>query len=195
MQPKTLREFAASIIEALEALDIVYAVGGSFASSVYGEARATVDVDISILLPLEEAQRFVEAIQQLGYYVFLDSIVDSMINKLPFNIIDAVSGYKADMFLVERTPFEESVLSRCRRVDYDPKMGASAMMYSPEDVIIYKLKYYLMGQSQKHLRDIAAMLIVQGEELDYDYIAYWAQDIGAIDLWNQLLAEYRHRSA
>jgi hypothetical protein len=37
-------------------------------------------------------QRLVEAIQQLGYYVFLDSIVDAIIQNMPFNIIDATSG-------------------------------------------------------------------------------------------------------
>jgi hypothetical protein len=38
MEPKSYREFAASIIETLEALGIEYAIGGSFASSAYGEA-------------------------------------------------------------------------------------------------------------------------------------------------------------
>jgi hypothetical protein len=112
---------------------------------------------------------------------------------MPCNIIDATSGYKADLFIVEPTLLEKSVLARRRRVVYDPKTNASAMLYSPEDVIIFKLKYFMTGQSQKHLRDIAAMLIVQGTSLDYDYIEHWAQQVGALDVWNQLLAEYRQR--
>ena len=75
MPPLSYREFTRSIIETLEMLDIEYAIGGSFASSVYGEARTTIDIDISIVLPLAGASGFVEAIQRLGYYVFLDSIV------------------------------------------------------------------------------------------------------------------------
>jgi len=39
-----------------------------------------------------------------------------------------------------------------------------------------------------------AILVVQGVALDYDYIARWAQDIGASELWNQVLSEYRRRS-
>ncbi|MCC7354286.1 MAG: hypothetical protein IT330_11055 [Anaerolineae bacterium] len=194
MEPRTYREFVKSIITALESLGITYAIGGSFASSAYGEARTTADIDISIVLPFEDAKRFVAAIQRLGYYVFLDTVLDAMIHKMPFNVIDAVSGYKADIFLVEPTLLEESVLSRRRRVVYDPATNASAMLYSPEDVIIYKLKYFLQGQSQKHPRDIAAMLVVQGASLDYDYIARWAEEIGALDVWNQWLAEYRKRS-
>ena len=195
MTSKTYREFAASIIETLESLGLQYAIGGSFASSTYGEARTTMDIDISVALPESEMQRFVEAIQRLGHYVFLDAIVDAMIQNMPFNIIDAASGYKADIFLVGPTPLEQSVLARSRRMVYDTTANATAVLYSPEDVIIYKLKYFLMGRSQKHLRDIGAILIVQGTALDYDYIAHWAQEIGATQVWNQLLAEYRRASS
>ena len=195
MPPKSYREFAASIIETLESLGLQYAIGGSFASSTYGEARTTMDIDISIVLPESEMQRLVEAIQQLGYYAFLDAIVDAMIQNMPFNIIDATSGYKADIFLVAPTPLDQSVLARSRRMVYDTTTNATAMLYSPEDVIIYKLKYFLMGRSQKHLRDIGAILIVQGTALDYDYIAHWAQQVGATEVWNQLLAEYRRASS
>ena len=45
----------------------------------------------------------------------------------------------------------------------------------------------------KHLRDIGAMLVVQGEALDYTYIAEWAERIGAADVWAEILAEYRRR--
>jgi hypothetical protein len=195
MASKTYQEFAASIIETLESLGLQYAIGGSFASSTYGEARTTMDIDISIVLPESEMQRLVEAIQRLGYYVFLDSIVDAMIQNMPFNIIDATSGYKADIFLVAPTPLDQSVLARSRRIVYDTTTNATAVLYSPEDVIIYKLKYFLMGRSQKHLRDIGAILIVQGTTLDYDYIAHWAQQVGATEVWNQLLAEYRRTAS
>jgi hypothetical protein len=193
--PRTYREFAASIIETLESLGLQYAISGSFASSTYGEARTTMDIDISIVLPEPDVNRLVEAIQKLGYYVSHDAIVDAMIQSMPFNIIDASSGYKADMFLVVPTPLEQSILARSRRVAYDTTINATAVLYSPEDVVIYKLKYFLMGRSQKHLRDISAILIVQGEALDHDYIARWAQEIGATQVWNQLLNEYQRASS
>jgi hypothetical protein len=195
MPAKTYREFAASIIDTLESLGITYAIGGSFASNAYGEARLTLDIDISVVLPQPDVKRFVDALQAQGYYITYDSIVDALVHDLPFNIIDATSGYKADLFLFKSAPLEQSILARRQRVEYDPESRASAMLYSPEDVIIYKLKYYLLGQSQKHLRDIGAILIVQAEALDRDYIAYWAGQIGASDIWQQLLEEYHKRSS
>jgi hypothetical protein len=195
MASKTYREFAVSIIETLESLGLQYAIGGSFASSTYGEARTTMDIDISIVLSESDVNKFVEVIQKLGYYVFHDAIVDAMLQNMPFNVIDASSGYKADMFLVEPTPLEQSILARSRRVVYDTATNATAVLYSPEDVIVYKLKYFLIGRSQKHLRDIGAILAVQGTTLDHDYIARWAQEIGATEVWNQLLVEYRRTAS
>ena len=60
-------------------------------------------------------------------------------------------------------------------------------------MIIYKLKYYLQRRMDKHLRDIAAMLISLGDELDFSYIRLWAARIGAAGIWRELLAEYHSR--
>jgi len=89
------------------------------------------------------------------------------------------------------TPLEQQALQRRRYQVYDEISGAQAVFYSPEDVIVYKLKYYLEGRMPKHLRDIGAMLVVQGQALDYDYIAEWAEQIGAAEVWAEILAEYR----
>ena len=188
--------FLRSIIETLEGLHLSYMIGGSVASSIYGEARSTRDVDVSVVLPLEQVGSFVRAFQSLDYHVFAETVIDAVIAGQPFNIIDAQSGYKADIFVVDPqnpTPLERQALQRRRHQIYDETSGAQAALYSPEDVIIYKLKYYLEGRMPKHLRDIGAMLFVQGEALDYDYIAEWAERIGAADVWAEVLAEYRRR--
>ncbi len=191
MHSQSYNSFAHSIINTLESLEISYAIGGSFASSFYGEPRPTVDIDISLVLPFSEAPRFVQAIEKFGYYIYLEGILDALVEHTPFNIIDADSGYKADMFLVENSPLEQSIFERRRRVVYNVETNAEAWLYSPEDTIIYKLKYYLEGQMPKHPRDILAMLILRSQEMDYEYIAYWVQQIGAEQVWNDMLEQYR----
>jgi len=196
MPTEDFDEFLHSIITTLENLGFQYAIGGSVASSRYGEPRSTFDVDVNVRLPIEEAGRFVIAFQALDYCVYLDAVVDAFIYKQPFNIIDAESGFKADIFLVdpdEPTELERSAMARRRREMYDPDTRAATYLHSPEDVIIYKLKYYLSGRIDKHLRDIAAMLTVQGDDLDSDYIEQWAARIGATDLWHALVGEYHRR--
>ena len=185
--------FLRSVIETLEQLGLTYGIGGSVASSLYGEARSTLDVDISVVLPLDRVLAFTQAFQALGYYAFLDAILDAIVAHQPFNIIDAHRGYKADIFPVDSdapTPQEREVLSRLQRHVYDESDGASAVLYSPEDVIVYKLKYYILGRIPKHLRDIGAIMSARGDALDRDHIAHWAVRIGAIDVWAELLATY-----
>ena len=72
--------------------------------------------------------------------------------------------------------------------------GSFASMYYGEmRMTQYKLKYYLSGRIDKHLRDIAAMLTVQGEDLDFNYLEQWAARIGAAELWHTLLEEHHRR--
>ena len=44
------KSFLHSVVETLDRLGLLYAIGGSVASSIYGEARSTLDVDISVIL-------------------------------------------------------------------------------------------------------------------------------------------------
>jgi hypothetical protein len=187
--------FLRSIVETLEQLGLIYGIGGSVASSLYGEARSTLDVDISVVLPLDRTLAFTQAFQALGYYAFLEAVLDAIIARQPFNIIDAQRGYKADIFPIDPdapTPQEQEVLGRLQRHVYDESDGAAAVLYSPEDVIIYKLQYYLLGRIPKHLRDIGAILSVQGDSLDCAYVASWAARIGADEIWDALLSAYRN---
>ena len=185
--------FLRSIVETLEQLGLTYGIGGSVASSLYGEARSTLDVDISVVLPLDRVLDFTQAFRALGYYAFMDAVLDAIIARQPFNIIDAQRGYKADIFPIDAdtpTAQELEILSRLQRHVYDESDGAAAVLYSPEDVIVYKLKYYVLGRIPKHLRDVGAIMTAQGAALDRDYIAFWADRIGAGDVWTELLETY-----
>lgn len=194
MSEPDFAQFLKSVVDTLESLGLVYAIGGSVASSIYGDPRSTRDVDISVVLPLDESFRFATAFEQLGYYCPLDVVLDALIERQPFNIIDATSGFKAGIFLVSPdapTEQEQEIMQRRRRQVYDDRTQASAAIYSPEDVIVYKLRYYMMGQIPKHLRDIAGMLAAQQDQLDLSYIGSWAQRVGAGEVWEQVLAAFR----
>lgn len=142
MTPLDFSGFLRSVIDTLERLGLTYAIDGSVASSIYGDPRSTRDVDISVVLAVDESHRFAAAFEQLGYYCPFDVVLDALIANQPFNIIDAVSGFKADIFLVSPdapSDHERAILQRRRREIYDDRTRADAVLYSPEDVIVYKL--------------------------------------------------------
>lgn len=144
-------------------------------------------------MPLSASERFIEAFTALGYYVYIDGILDPVIWHTPFNVIDAESGYKADFFLVEPTPLQISLFERTQRVAYDTESNAQAIMYSIEAVIVYKLKYFQEGRMPKHPRDILAMLDIHHQTIDFEYIAYWAHETGVLDIWHEILEEHQAR--
>jgi hypothetical protein len=50
---------------------------------------------------------------------------------------------------------------------------------SPEDVVLIKLLFFREVGSDKHLRDIATIVAVQGiASLDWEYMAAWSDRLG-----------------
>ncbi|MBD2462577.1 hypothetical protein H6G89_16145 [Oscillatoria sp. FACHB-1407] len=60
---------------------------------------------------------------------------------------------------------------------------------SPEDTILNKLRWGKRSQSEKQWRDVLGILKVQVENLDYGYMADWANQLGILDDLQQALTE------
>ena len=195
--PDDQRSFNRRLIDTLEQLGVVYAIGGSVAAMIYSEPRLTIDVDLMIDAPLEKLEQLVREIQSWQIYVSpLEAIIETGLPYgMPFNVIDGSLGAKADLYIARDTGLDASALARRRRLPWDTQTGAEAWFLSPEDVILYKLSYYRQGGevAQKHPTDIAKMLALIGPELDLVYIEKWAKEIGVADLWQALWDEYQRK--
>ncbi len=58
----SLRAAAVTLFQTLDGLGITYAIGGSFASSVHGIARATQDINVVIDLRSNQIKDFCDAL-------------------------------------------------------------------------------------------------------------------------------------
>ena len=65
------------VVNAFKALSIPYYIGGSIASSLYGMARATMDVDIVAQMTLPQVTPFVEWLKDT-YYIDEHMILDAI---------------------------------------------------------------------------------------------------------------------
>ena len=74
MQPT---EVLLLVTDVLESLGVSYCVGGSFASSTYGEPRATRDVDILAALPATKAGPFAARLEP-EFFVQLSDLRDAI---------------------------------------------------------------------------------------------------------------------
>ena len=57
----------------------------------------------------------------------------------------------------------------------------------PEHVILKKMEFFQMGQSEQHLRDIASVVMVQGDQLDRAHVETMAERMGVSDVWQAIL--------
>ncbi len=74
--PRTPAEALTRLIEALDRLEIPYAVAGSVASSAHGIPRTTLDVDLVVDFATDKIEEFAAALQG-DFYVDADLIRES----------------------------------------------------------------------------------------------------------------------
>ena len=193
-------KFVGAVADVLDSLGIEYGFAGSFASSQYGEPRATLDVDLTVHLQPNDADRFAAAFKSVEMFGDAETIREAFgyRNPVPFNVIDPTGGWKADCYLLRDTAYDRAAFARRREFRYLFAQRGIVWLYAPEDVILLKLDYYRMSQgvSAKHLRDIAGMLVNMKrweQLLDLDYLTHWAIQLQLIDYWNSLWREFQQK--
>ena len=182
--------FVRSIVDALEAANVEYMIGGGLAVWAWGQARTTEDLDVAIYLPDMQIERFSQELLQRGIAMPPDIIRDLIADTrsdLPINAIHGYSGFKADLYPVrENDTFRAIALSRKQEVDIEPDFGR-VYVHSPEDLILYKLQYYPISRQTKHVRDIHSIL-ARVKILDMTYIEEWAEYFDVLAIWRDIQA-------
>lgn len=174
----------------LDQLGIPYLIGGSVASSSYGESRHTNDVDFLIQLKQKQVRPLLTAFSR-DYYIDEIAVQRALDRGTAFNAIHFESAYKMDFFVAPVAPFETEQFSRRRLERVGADTDAKVYLASPEDVILTKLRWFRRGgeTSQQQMRDVKGILRVEGDRLDRTYLAEWAPKLGIADLLEQLLTE------
>ena len=178
------QEFLKDIIARLEQTGVSYAITGSVASNLWGTPRTTHDVDVVVVLSKADVERIVTAFSA-RYYVSDIAVKDAVARSSMFNVIDFTKSLKADMWVTQADPFNQSMLSRRRRVEIVP--GQEAYVGTPEDVLLHKLVWHTITPSERQLADAAGVAAVQAGSLDLDYMRTWAVRQGTSELLEEVL--------
>jgi hypothetical protein len=134
---------ACLVAAAIERAGGMYFVGGSLASSLQGEPRATNDIDIVLDLPLG---RIGALVRELGgeFEVDQDVLRDALLHGRSCNIFHLPTVTKVDLFAVGGTPFDEVEFSR-RAPRVVGEGGETLVIKSPEDTVLRKLFWFEQG--------------------------------------------------
>jgi hypothetical protein len=182
-EPMQTMQDLREVLRVFTTLGIPYALGGSMASSIHGIRRDTLDADITAE-PFPGKEALLAAAFGADYYLSLQAIQQAVRQRSSFNIINTSTGFKVDVFIRKDRPFEQSAMSRRLTVDLPDAPGEPLMLHTAEDMILFKLRWYRLGQEAitQQWTDVLGMFKVQTGRLDQAYLDHWAADLGVSDL-------------
>ncbi|MEM9650886.1 MAG: DUF6036 family nucleotidyltransferase [Actinomycetota bacterium] len=174
-------ELLRAAVALLDAADIPHMVVGSFASSFHGEPRMTRDIDlvidpsehgISLLVDLVDRDRF-----------YLGDAIEAFRQRSMFNLIEPSTGWKVDFVVRKDRPFSEAEFARRLPAQV---AGVDVYVASAEDTMLSKLEWGKESASNRQFDDATAIAMVQ--EVDRNYLARWAAQLGVVDQLSAVLA-------
>lgn len=175
-----------SVAAALHSLKVEFYIGGSIASSVHGNIRSTVDIDLIADLKSEHVPALVARLEE-KYYIDDQMVRDAIRSRSSFNLIHLETSYKIDVFIMRKTPFEESARGRTRAALIPESDNLFLPVVSAEDIILNKLQWFRAGgeTSERQWLDVLGVLRVQQDDLDRAYLQKWAAELNIADLLEQ----------
>ncbi len=158
-------------IAPLQEVELRYFVTGSIAATIYGEPRATHDIDLVVALAESQIDSLAAAFPVDSFYVPPPEVLRTEVLRTQrghFNIIHHGSGLKADFYLAGRDDeLHAWAFAHTRSYDID---DLRLQLAPPEYVLIRKLEFFREGGSEKHVNDIRAMLRISEELIDRSVI-------------------------
>ena len=177
-----LIEVTLAVAAVLDRCGIPYTVGGSLASSLSGEPRASLDADVVVHIRPDQIDGLVDLLGD-EFYADPDAIRRAIDTGSSTNLVHRPSGIKVDLFPAASFLDHQQLLRRqLVKVAADP--DRCLYVHSPEDILLQKLHWYRLGggQSERQWRDVVSILLVQGSRLDRQYLSTVAETIGVNDL-------------
>jgi hypothetical protein len=170
------------VTSALEYLNVSYVIGGSFASSRHGHARATMDIDLLAGIKQEHVTPLIGMLEP-EFYIEESSVARAIRLRRHFNVVHMETAFKVDIFIAKEGGFDAKQLER-GKLEIVSEDKRKACVTSAEDIVLAKLVWYRRGNevSDQQWRDVINVLKVQAGQLDLHYMKQWAHELNVADL-------------
>jgi hypothetical protein len=165
----------------LNTLRIPFMLTGSVAAAFHGAGRATMDVDLVIDATREQLRALVAALSASDRYVSEEAALAALDHESMFNVVDAATGWKADLFVRKSRPFSREEFARRQAFAFE---GSTLWVATLEDLVVSKLEWAKLGGSARQLEDVAAMLRVADGAIDQAYVDRWVSALDLAAQWN-----------
>lgn len=176
----------------LSGLNVRHLVGGSLASSAWGEQRTTNDADFVVELLPGAVEAYMEGLPA-GFYAEESELRDAVMSTEPFasfQVLHEPMVFKIDNFTA-RGAWEREQFGRARwfRIWEDREVPFAG----PEDMVIAKCRWFDLGNrtSDRHWNDLVRLYEVQRDHLDAVLVERWLIEFGLMDLWEEIQRQAR----
>jgi len=164
---------------------IEYMVTGGLAAVVYGHPRLTLDIDLVIRMAPRQADTFASLWSPDVFYCPSAASIAEEQGRASyghFNVIHRESAMRADVYLAGADELTAWALQRrvARMVE-----GETVQFAPIEYVIVNKLRYFQIGGSDRHLRDVARMMEISGGEVDTPALDQWIAQLLLAAEWTK----------
>ncbi len=159
------------VCQKLETAHIPYMISGSLAVNAYTTPRMTRDIDIIISLKEEDVTGFLKAFET-GFYQNELEIKQEVRRKGMFNLIDLESMTTIDFILKKDSAYRNLEFERRQKTTI---YGFEIWIVAVEDLILSKLDWIQVYQSDRQLLDITNLLEVPN--LDKKYLQHWIETL------------------
>ncbi len=166
-----LETLLTEITQTLSGMQIPYMLTGSLAYNIYSIPRATRDIDLIIEMKEKDIEVFLHYIKN-KYYYSEQTIREEVKRKGMFNIIHLESSYKIDLIVHTNDIFEVAKFHRRKRFKI---FKNEIYVITAEDLIISKLRWIQILESELHKRDITILL--KNPAIDLEYIKQWCHKL------------------
>jgi len=166
-----LLERVTAIAQAFGRAEIPHSFGGAIALGYYASARPTRDIDINIYLRVDDAERALDSLQELG----VPEANDDQRAKIQRDGQARLywDEVPLDLFFWNL----EFHASCCKRRRQYGLLDHTIDVLSPEDLIVCKVAF---GRD-KDTRDVFQILDSMRERLDVPYVLHWVEAIVGSD--------------
>ncbi len=170
---------------------ILWVLGGSLASSVSGQPRATMDVDMAVRMDLDHVAKLCTAVTP-AYYASEHMIRDAVAHRSSFNLIRLDGVMRVDVFVLGDDLLDRRQMERRREIHAEGTTGLLHIWVgSPEDQVLRKLRWFRLGGevSDRQWHDVLGLLTVQAASIDLADIVRTATQLSIGDLAVRAIAE------
>ena len=167
---------------------IEWMVVGGVAAIVYGEPRLTQDLDVVAAMDPSQAAGLAAQFVEPRYYCPPVEVIANEAAREShglFNLLHLASDARADVYLAGRDALSRRGLVTRRTIALS---GLSVPLAPPEYVIQHKLQFRQQGASERHLRDVRAMLRVLGDTVNVEELQAEADVLGLSAQWIEMYA-------